>query len=492
MTDNDRDEFEPGMGFDDGEEEQPGEQRKGLAAVSDAWRRRPVFKLAVLMIGVAAVIAAVIGLTSQDETPDTSRVAAVPGLSEPPGGRATPAFLEAQKQASQQRIEKALESGGSAVPTPLGTGVNIEDLTRKEKEADPLAEFRSELEAQRRQHQEEMRQLQIVQQQQPPPQPPPPFDATLQNAMAQQMGQLIDAWKPKPIQVVQGMADKEAAASGGATQQQQGGVPGSAGGQASGPAPLAKNIVSAGTVSYAQLLTEANSDVQGPILAQILSGPLAGARAIGQFEIKRRYLVLTFTHATLKGKEYSIQALALNPDTTLGALATETDQRYFDRVVLPAAGAFIAAIGDGLGQPEETVTVAGNNIIVSRGKTSLKDGLYQGVGAAGQAVANFFQQEAQATKPLVRVAVGTPMGLFFTNSVTESGASPTPASTPASAQGRAPQYSGNGEATPPFNAAWTDGSGAGAAYDTGVYSPPKSGGGIKILRSGTLGSRATE
>ena len=46
------------------------------------------------------------------------------------------------------------------------------------------------------------------------------------------------------------------------------------------------------------------------------------------------YLVLQFTLVNFKGKDYPITAVALDPDTTLGGMATEVNQRYFTRVVL--------------------------------------------------------------------------------------------------------------------------------------------------------------
>src|SRR6202021_599971 len=111
-----------------------------------------------------------------------------------------------------------------------------------------------------------------------------------------------------------------------------------------------KTIVPAGTVSYAQLLTEANSDVPGPILAQIMSGPLAGARAGGEFKTLDDYLVLHFALVNFKGKDYQIDAIALDPDTTLGGMATDVDQRYFTRVILPAAAGFMQGLGSALAQ----------------------------------------------------------------------------------------------------------------------------------------------
>ncbi len=183
-----------------------------------------------------------------------------------------------------------------------------------------------------------------------------------------------------------------------------------------------KTIVSAGTVSYAQLITEANSDVPGPILAQIVSGPLAGARAVGQFQVANGnadYLVLQFNLANLKGKDYALNAIALDPDTTLGGMATEVNQRYFTRVVLPAAAGFLQGFGSALGQGNSSISTNGTTTIVSQSGKGISQGAFTGVGQAAQTASQFFQNQANQTRPLVRVAAGTPIGMFFTTTVTD-------------------------------------------------------------------------
>ena len=176
----------------------------------------------------------------------------------------------------------------------------------------------------------------------------------------------------------------------------------------------------AGTVNYAQMLTEANSDVPGPILAQVLSGPLTGGRAIGHFQVSDDYLVIEFNTITLKGKEYSVNALALDPDTTLGGMATEVDHRYFTRVILPAAGSFVSAFGDALSRPQTETIVTNGAIVTLQAKQGMKDALYAGVGSVGNSVGRFLDEQGARTRTLVRVAVGTPMGLFFLSSVRDN------------------------------------------------------------------------
>ena len=435
MTNN-LDQFDQSPDFD--QESADGEKKAGIGTnLSNAWRTKPIFKLVVLLASVAAVIMLVINFTTSPPETERSRVANPPGMTEAPGGKASPAFIEAQAEANKQRIQEAAAVGGTALPTPLPTGMN----TDTRREGDPLVEFRAEMQKQK---DEQARQIQALQQQTQRQQ-----SATIQQDQQvqqqlgqnyqQQMAQLAQLWKPVGMNIIGGLEQdyKKSTAtnnqgvnnqnySSNSVQTSSGGqnMPGSGPGAESGQPQVsvsdkgAKPLILAGTVNYGQLLTEANSDVPGPILAQIVSGPLSGARAIGSFQVGYDLMTLTFNTATLKGKEYRIKALALDPDTTLGGMATEVDHRYFARVLLPAAASFVAAFGQELGKKPTTVVVAGNGqVISSQARSGIKDGMYAGLGSAGQTIANFLQQEGAQTKVLVRIAVGTPMGLFFTESV---------------------------------------------------------------------------
>ena len=276
-----------------------------------------------------------------------------------------------------------------------------------------------------------------------PPAPPEPFDDTLAQAMQRQMSQLLDSWAPKGNRYVpvydldllnrerQEEKDREKAGGGavgiaggsGSTVGLDGSTGGVAGTTAAGAAvTVAKTVVSAGTVSYAQLITEANSDVPGPILAQIVSGPLKGARAIGEFKVAdgSDYLVMSFRLANLKGTDYRLNAIALDPDTTLGGMATEVDQRYMMRLVLPAAAGFLQGFASALGQGNSSIVTNGTTTIIDQGSKGFTQGEYAGLSAAATTASQFFQSEANRTHPLVRVAAGTPMGLFFVDTVTDA------------------------------------------------------------------------
>ena len=175
-------------------------------------------------------------------------------------------------------------------------------------------------------------------------------------------------------------------------------------------------------MNYAQLLTEANSDVPGPILAQIVSGPFdrcACGRPVSGLGRLGRLSRAAFNLISFKGMDYPVNAVALDPDTALGGMATDVDQRYFTRVVLPAAAGFLQGFGSALGSGGSSITTNGTTTIVSQSNKGITQGAYQGLGQAGNTAAEFFQNQANLVKPLVRVAAGTPIGMFFVSSVTE-------------------------------------------------------------------------
>ncbi|MBV8060312.1 MAG: DotG/IcmE/VirB10 family protein [Alphaproteobacteria bacterium] len=430
-----------------GEEPTAVPAKKGLVeSLGHAWRSQPVFKLFVLMVAVGAVAAVSISLMSGDrKTQSSANVIKPPDLNEAPGGKSSPYMKEQTELANKQRVAEAIKSGGSAVPTPVGATGGPGDALGGTKEDDMLNELKAEIASMNKQIQDTKRAapppitsvaVQGVPQQGQPGQPER-FDDSLAQAMQRQMSQLMDSWTVHGIKSVtvsksghgDGGGDEivDANASGtGVSTVRHNPTETSAGSSAAGGSSVgnsqARTIVPAGTVSYAQLLTEANSDVPGPIMVQIVSGPLAGARAIGSFEVANGnadYLVLDFKLANYKGHDYRLNAIALDPDTTLGGMATEVDQRYFMRVVLPAASGFLQGFASALGQGDSNTTISGTTTIVQQSSKGYKQGLYSGLGGAAQTAGQFFQNQANQTRPLVRVAAGTPLGLFFVDTVAE-------------------------------------------------------------------------
>ncbi|MCE9507193.1 MAG: hypothetical protein K8R48_02605 [Alphaproteobacteria bacterium] len=224
---------------------------------------------------------------------------------------------------------------------------------------------------------------------------------------------------------------KEAAA---ATAEAKGGsAPGGASAGAAGAAAAGaeaagetekQTIVPAGSIAYAQLLTELNSDIMGPALVQILSGPFAGGRAIGKVKVKEaynEYMVLTFTTLVKDGVSYKMNGIAMDENTTLTGQATDVDHHYLDRIILPAAAKFVEGYGGALAKTGSTVappTGAGAEpVTVAEPKPSPKEGLFKGLEESTKVVTEIIGKSAE--RPVtVKIAKGTTMGIFFIDPVT--------------------------------------------------------------------------
>lgn len=484
-------EFHEHDGGDDFNEHEIGVGDEGAAPngvagrLTSAWKTQPVFKLMMLIFAVFVVGIAAFNFLggSSNSGNDIAHLARPPGIKEAPGGAVSPYMRQQTEMANQERSAQAIANGGSAIPTPIGQTADVGNMGNDKDAA--LNELRAETEQLKQQVQQQ--QVQQVQQQQQAQQQQQNqnFDNTLAEAMQRQMQQLMDSWAPKGMKDVTVTSPEQVKAEDAAAAKAE------AAATAATPAAATateqkKILVSAGTVSYAQMMTEANSDVPGPILAQIVSGPLSGARAIGSFQVSQgydEYLVLKFSIADKNGRDYKIDAIALDPNTTLGGMATEVDDRYLVRVVLPAAAGFLQGMGEALGQGTSSITTNGTTTIANTTGNGFKQGLYNGMGQAANTMGQFFQNQANLTKPLVRVAAGTPMGLFFTAPVYDVDVATTPVSATQTNAGLYPGTTvtgyGNAAANPygtnpyganPYGAAGTTGTASGSPYPN--YSNP--------------------
>jgi intracellular multiplication protein IcmE len=188
------------------------------------------------------------------------------------------------------------------------------------------------------------------------------------------------------------------------------------------PMAPVKTIISAGSIATAQLLNDLNSDIPGPVLAQVTSGPFAGGRAIGSFSRDligdNGYITVTFTRIVKDDVVYNVQATALDQNSTLAGLRSNVDHHYRERLTLPATADFIKGYSQAMSTVgTSTITTAGGGVASSTPASSPRQAIMQGVeGSSGQ-VANQLQQDANVPVT-VSLARGTGMNLLFTQSVT--------------------------------------------------------------------------
>ena len=424
------------------------------ANLKEIWEQNPSLKIFAVVAVVAVFGIAFLVFGGNNKPTEESVVRQTAEVNQPAGtAELPPAYEEAVRQESERRATEAAETGGSAIPTPIARPSERIEAPVQVTESDPLSEWRKEAETRRAERQEDAAPPTLpdlpeaqnsgapvnnIQQQQQPANPPlptapsPEMVTTMAQQLQQQMQMVLETQVPRESVVVSmnvqpgyDMAkyfppeDKNAkngqnGTTTNGTVDPKTGLP-TTNGQAATPKP----IVQAGTIAYAQVLTEANSDVPGPVLAEIASGPLSGARAIGQFQVAQRHLVLQFNRVVKDGVEYTTQAYALDPGTTLPGVVTDIDNHYFTRVFLPAAARFIQGFAQAATQTD-TQAVVSNGTVVTNTTNDLnaKQELLQGVNEGAQELSEIIEQGAQRPRT-IKVAAGTRIGLLFVNSVTD-------------------------------------------------------------------------
>ncbi len=382
------------------------------------WRDKPMFKVGVV-IGAAALIFGTIILfgggakekLGMSLVPSGNEVSAPPGTEE-----ASPAYIEAVKEQNDARTEEAERTGNSSLPTPIEPPVGTIAIPEEGAgQEDPLQRWRK---LQEERLEREMQRTQAL-----APQTLPEEDANRQQAiqamaqaMSQQMQAVLDSRNqhkigyksvtdPDYLDQLNEEAAKEAAAK--------------EAGMNNNSVAVQEILFPAGQIAYAQLITEANSDVPGPVLAQIAGGVLNGGRLLGDFQTNDNdMLTLQFDTIVLDGISYSITAVALDPATTLPGMATDVDHHYFKKVVMPAAAAFVEGMARAISESGSTTVIVDGGAAVSDSQDKDdKQEVASGIEEAGQELSDIITETADEIETTIIIASGTQIGVLFTEPV---------------------------------------------------------------------------
>ncbi|QQG36450.1 MAG: DotG/IcmE/VirB10 family protein [Micavibrio aeruginosavorus] len=419
MTNNENDQ-EP-EDFETGSEENDSfDEFEGVKGASPL--NSPMVKVGIIVAGIAAIIAVITLFGGEKEQQQASRVKGAKEVSAPPGmEEVSPAMREAIEQTNEEAAEEAARTGGSAIPVPINTPdvkMGLPDAANQQQE-DPLERWRR--------IQEERQKREALAQKPRGPEVDPNADVIdeLAKAMAKQMETILEAQTPEAPQVytvadadyLEEEREREA-------QKQQEKAAAAAAAAGTGQPPVVLDIIQpAGTIEYAQLITEANSDAPGPVLAQVMSGPLKGSRILGSFEVKERYLTLSFSTIVVDGVSYSAEAIALDPSSANPGIVTEIDQRYFSRIILPAAAAFVEGMGEAIAETgNTTVTVEGDTVAQEEEELDTREQIFKGVEEAASKASEIIDEEAGKVQRLIKVHAGTPVGILFLQPVTKDAA----------------------------------------------------------------------
>lgn len=435
----DTDDFDDG-GFDDLNDQ------KGT--LGDLWRNNPLVKIGVILAAFAFLVGGVILFGGKSEQLPISRVLSKRDITEAPGtAETTEAFRLAVEEENSRRTEEAMRQQESAVPTPVDPPKGTLPLQFEEPdEEDPLERWRRMQEDRIRQQQVEAQVTPDPLEQAPPVDTRTPAINALAQAMSQQMESVLSNQEIKgpilqsvaTLSYLEALQEKERKRLEEALAARQAA-------QAASPEGEDINILlPAGTIEYAQLITEANTDAPGPVLAQIVTGPLKGGRLIGTFSTggaglltgngggqsvgntaaTAKYITLNFNALVLDGVDYAANGVAIDPETTLPGVITDIDHRYLTRIVLPAASKFVTGLTSAIADSGKTTIVIknsdGSTSTTTSGTNDNDQEVASGIAEAGEALADILTETAGNTNPLLRVRAGTPIGVLFVTSVVDT------------------------------------------------------------------------
>lgn len=414
----------------------PDEEFKDSPGFVEAWNNSPMLKILTLGAGVVVIIGLIM-MFGGGEDAEQSVLRGAQTVQEAPGAAVDPQYEEALSQADKQRLQQAMQNQGSALPTPRGQtidenkGLGAIDAAPEEEE-DPLEQWRRRAEEREKKREEARQQQQLVvsqrrenTQQQQQQEATNEDIKTMAEGMAGQMRKILEARQIKGAQMVSVTApyDPDEVDDAPLT-----GRSGDSGSRNSDEFTFEKDgdeietiIIPAGEVFYGQMVTTANSDVDGPILANIYSGPLRGARLLGRFEkTDANLLVLTFDKIVIDGYDYQIEAVAVDPETVSPGVVTDVDYHWLTRVILPGAAAFIEGMGRAYAEQENTIAVQGDTVLQTTPPLNTTGKIATGVSEMASVVGEIFEDEAdKVDEPTVIVAAGTPIGILFIDALTE-------------------------------------------------------------------------
>lgn len=376
-------------------------------------------KKILIPVGLAAAVAVGYSMfTVEDPAVNPSTVTKGPMDGAPTlqgGAPLSQQYSEELGKADQQRIEAARDSGGSAIPT-LRPGTT-EQLTPVPL-LDPVIDETPVVETPK------IDAAPIVLN--TPPPAAVPIVTAPPSVMAQNNPANIDALKdymgqirrPNPVAEVITYGDPANFAQ----QAPQQTAPAATASTADAAAQSKVKLPLAGKILYAQMISRADSDAPGPVLARIVQGDYAGATLIGSFQKAENALIISFNRMTVEtdkeGEEINetvaIEAIAVSTDYIGTALATSVDRHLFQKIGIGFLAGFAEGFGDAISQKGQT-TISGTTgtVTTSTGDLSTEEELYAAGGKAVSNTGSILMDEFGRRPTTVRVESGTPIGVLF-------------------------------------------------------------------------------
>ncbi|KKN58088.1 hypothetical protein LCGC14_0555590 [marine sediment metagenome] len=176
------------------------------------------------------------------------------------------------------------------------------------------------------------------------------------------------------------------------------------------------NYARAGDMALGTTNMGLNSDVGGPVSIEVHSGKLRGARLLGQFERADTWIRISLNKLVLRDETISINAIALDTETTLNAVEGDVDRHIMYRYGWWGVGTVLRAIGRAAEITADSEVYVSDGTIVETTSASSERETRIALGELGQDVGDVMRDRLD--RPItVSLNVGDEVGIFFMDDV---------------------------------------------------------------------------
>lgn len=325
-----------------------------------------------------------------------------------PSGRGTPTteskqYAETLQTLNREKASTARKAGDTylSVPTTRAENIPVPAEPPTPQPATPAAAPASAAPAQSK----------------PPPAPPAPRQPEDMTSISNdQLKALLASWTPQPHSSARVSTDgAEYAATLGAQKEAAESLTAAA--SASRAAPVARVIVPAYEMVPATLITEIDTDENSGVEAVIPAGPYAGATVYAPgYKRVNKTVDMTFTAMRWKGETYTVVAKPVDQTTGRTALSGDVNNRYWERIIIPAFARGTGSLSQLYAQSGGTTTLTPlggvQQTFPKLPSTSAVIGTF--VGGVGQQAGDVLADDAaDIPKKQVLIAPDTTIGIRF-------------------------------------------------------------------------------
>lgn len=164
--------------------------------------------------------------------------------------------------------------------------------------------------------------------------------------------------------------------------------------QASVTKQVAVGSVSVGQTFYSVLQIGVDTDEISPVRAvTVQKGLLEGAVLTGDPVRTGEKAKIQFTNMSWKGKDYNVNAIALDPETSRSALADSVDRHTFERYSKLAIASFVDGYADALQDSQTVTNTDGSSSTKTNALPNAGDQMKMGIGKMGEKFSPIFERE---------------------------------------------------------------------------------------------------